>query len=73
MEGKMSRPKSVVLTSLFIAGLGVLPLLNALGNPRFAAARGPDFLQLIAVGFCFGVSFGMLMVSFAFRRGSEAA
>lgn len=68
----MSSAKSLVLTSLFIAMLGVLPLLNALANPRFAAARGPDFLQLIAVGFCFGVSFGMLMASFVFRRRSGA-
>ena len=68
----MSRPKSVVLSSLFIAMLGVLPLLNALGNPRFAAARGHDFLQLIAVGFCFGVSFGMLMLSSVSRRRSDA-
>ena len=65
----MSRSRSIVLSSLFVAMLGVLPLLNALENPRFAAARGPDFLQLIAVGFCFGVSFGMLMISFVRRRG----
>ena len=68
----MSRPGSVVLSSLFIAMLGMLPLLNALGNPRFAGARGADFLQLIAVGFCFGVSFGMLMVTFVFRRRGDA-
>ena len=68
----MNRPKSVVLSSLFIAMLGVFALLNALGNPHFAAARGADFLQLIAVGFCFGVSFGMLMVTFAHRRRSDA-
>lgn len=69
----MSRAKSVVLPSLFIAMLGLLPLSNAFGNPHLAAARGRDFLQLIAVGFCFGVSFGMLMASFALRRRSDAA
>ena len=72
VEAKMSRTKSAVLTSLFIAMLGVLPLLNALANPRFGEARGHDFLQLIAAGFCFGVSFGMSMVNFGFRRRGDA-
>jgi len=37
---------------------GLPPLLNSLSNPRLAASVGSDFMQLIAMGLCFG--FGLL-------------
>jgi hypothetical protein len=40
---------------------GLLPLFNSLGNPRMKAAHGSDFMRLIAVGFCFGTGFGLLV------------
>jgi len=53
--------KKRVLTSLFVSMLGCFPLLNSLSNPRLAGLHVPDRLQLIAVGFCFGVAFGALV------------
>lgn len=62
MEAKprMSK-KRRVFTSLFILALGFLPLINSLDNPRLAGLHVPDFLRLIAVGFCAGVAFGLFM------------
>ena len=64
----MGKAKFVVLRSLFIAMLGVLPLLNVLNNPRLASLHGVDIVQIIAVGFCFGAAFGTLMGSFVPSR-----
>jgi len=52
-------------------GDGIAPLVNSLGNPRFAGLRGPDILQLIAIGFCVGVAFGLFLVGFLGARGSS--
>ena len=41
--------------------MGIAPLVNSLGNPRITGLRGPDILQLIAIGFCVGVAFGMFL------------
>jgi hypothetical protein len=48
---------------------GVLPLLNSLSNPRFAAAHGSDLLKLIAVGLCFGI--GAFLLAGLFRFPGE--
>ena len=55
----------VLVRSLFIAMLGVFPLLNVLSNPRLASLRGVEIVQIIAVGFCFGVAFGTAIVGFS--------
>ena len=65
----MGRTTTVVLRSLFIAMLGVFPLLNVLSNPRLASLHGSEIVQIIAVGFCFGVAFGTAMASFVPLRG----
>jgi hypothetical protein len=49
--------------------LGLFPLFNSLSNPHLASLRGPDVLQLVAIGFCFGAAFGTLM---AFLRGPRS-
>ena len=53
--------RSRFVAPLLIALLGILPLLNSLGNPRLAALHGADILRLVAAGFCFGVAFGLLV------------
>ena len=56
-----TRKKRNVFTALFVLALGILPLLNSLHNPHLAGLRGPDVLRLIAIGFCVGTAFGMLV------------
>lgn len=46
---------------VFVSIFGVFPLLNTVGNPRLAGLHGPDFIQLIASGLCFGFGFGILL------------
>ena len=60
--------------ALVVAMLGIPPLLNSLSNPRLAALHGADILRLVAVGFCFGVAFGLLVVTLKSpgRRGRQA-
>ena len=67
----MSKFKFVALPFLFLTWLGLMVLLNALGNPRLAAVRGPDMLQLVAVGFCFGTAFGLAIVAIAIFKRSK--
>jgi hypothetical protein len=49
-----------IVQGLFVVLLGVMPLLNALDNPRVQALHVPDVLKLIASGWCFGLGVGML-------------
>jgi hypothetical protein len=53
--------KRRIFVCLVLFLLGLMPLLNSLGNPRTQALHGSDRLQLIAVGICFGVGFGVLV------------
>jgi hypothetical protein len=55
----MSKQRLAVAAFLFL--FGTFPLLNSLSNPRLSGIHGSDRLQLIAVGFCFGLGFGILM------------
>lgn len=55
----MSKRRLAVAAFLFL--LGTFPLMNSLNNPRLSGMHGADRVQLIAVGFCFGVGFGILM------------
>jgi hypothetical protein len=61
----MSKRRIAVAVFLFL--LGTFPLMNSLSNPRTQALHGSDRLQLIAVGFCFGVGFGALVGARKFR------
>jgi hypothetical protein len=62
------RKKRTVLTSLFILALAFPPFINSLDNPHLKGLRGPDVLQLFAIGFCVGVAFGMFMAGFVGGR-----
>lgn len=62
--------KKRVFKALFVVMLGFFPLLNSLSNPRLVGLHVPDRLQLIAVGFCFGVGFGVLVGG---RKRSQSA
>lgn len=70
LEGKAGRKKRTVLGALAVLAMGVAPLVNSLGNPRLAGLRGPDVLQLAAIGFCVGLALGIFLVGFLGGRGS---
>ena len=72
VEAKAStRKKRTVFATLSVLAIGIAPLVNSLGNPRLAGLRGPDILQLIAIGFCVGLALGMFLVGFLGARGSS--
>jgi hypothetical protein len=56
----MSKRKEGVSAAVIVMLFGLLPLFKSLSNPRLAAAHGSDYVQLIAVGLCFGVGIGIL-------------
>jgi hypothetical protein len=53
--------KRRVIVFLFLLLFGSFPLINSLSNPRLQCMHGSDRVQLIAVGLCFGVGFGVLV------------
>jgi hypothetical protein len=53
--------KAKVTAPLVVAIIGVAVAVNALSNPRLATLHGPDILKLIAIGWCFGIAFGLLV------------
>jgi len=64
------RPRRTrIIVSLLMIGLGIAPLLNALGNPRIQTLHGPDVLGLIASGLVCGFGLGLLLSKFIFRDG----
>ena len=56
--------KPLVFIALSILLMGFAPLINSLDNPRLAGLHGSDRLQLMAVGFCVGTAFGLLISAF---------
>jgi hypothetical protein len=62
----MTKRKIAVTRALVVMLFGLFPLLNSLSNPRLAAAHGTDYMQLIAVGLCFGVGIGLLLGALKF-------
>jgi len=62
----MSKRRMAGAAFLFL--FGVLIGLNSLGNTRLGAIHGADRLQLIAVGFCFGLGAGVLLGGNSLRR-----
>ncbi len=73
VEAKASmRKKRTVFAALALLAMGVAPLVNSLENPRLAGLRGPDILQLTAIGFCVGLALGVFLVGvFPGGRGSS--
>jgi hypothetical protein len=72
MEAKPStRTKRTVLVSLAVLAMGVPPFVNSLSNPHVAGLRGPDVLQLFAIGFCVGGAIGIFLVGLLGGRGSS--
>ena len=67
-----SRRKWTVFASLAVLAMGVPPLVNRLGNPRLAGLRGPDVLQLTAIGLCVGLALGIFLVGFLGGRASSS-
>ena len=70
MEANAGRKKRSGFASLAVLAIGIAPLVNSLDNPRLAGLRGPDVLQLIAIGLCAGVA---LMFLIEFLHGRESA
>jgi hypothetical protein len=51
-----------VFVALSVLMMGFAPLINSLDNPRLAGLHGTDVgQQLEAIGFCFGLAFGVLL------------
>ena len=50
--------------------LGLMGIARILGNPRLAAIRTVDLVQLIAIGICFGVALATL-VTFLYRKEKQ--
>jgi hypothetical protein len=65
-----TRTKRTVFAALALLAMGVPPLVNSLENPRLAGLRGPDIMQLTAIGFCVGLALGVFLVGMFGGRGS---
>ena len=65
------RKKRTVLAALAILAMGFPPFVNSLDNPRLVGLRGPDVLQLLAIGLCVGLALGVFLVGFLGGRRSS--
>ena len=52
---------------------GLMGIARAIGNPRLAAVRPVDIVQLIATGMCLGAALAMIFTYFHRRRQRESA
>jgi hypothetical protein len=50
---------------------GIISLFNLMNRPSFASMRGPDVVQLIGIGMCFGVALATLVGYIINRRQSS--
>ena len=66
-----TRNKWTRIAPLVILAMGFPPFINSFDNPRLAALRGPDVLQLIAIGMCIGGALALFGAGFLDRRGSS--
>ena len=57
-----------VFVPLFIASMGLAPLLNMASSPRFATFHTIDVVRLIASGMCFGAALAALLIFFGGPR-----
>jgi hypothetical protein len=60
-EAKGFTRKRRVIFCVLMFLFGMPPLVNSLNNPRLEGLHGSDFVQLIAVGLCFGFGLGVLL------------
>jgi hypothetical protein len=60
------------LMALMPCIFGFMALFNNLGKDRVAALHGADIVGLMASGFCFGVTFSILMIWFKTRKERRA-
>lgn len=51
---------------------GLMGVARIFGNPRLAAIRTVDLIQLIAIGMCFGVALTTLVTFLRRPRDSQA-
>jgi len=49
--------------------IGSMVTLNSIDNPRLHGVRGPDVLRLMAIGWCAGLLFALLMLLIHGVRG----
>ena len=49
---------------------GLISLFNIFTRPSFATIRGPDVVQLIGIGMCFGVALATLIGYIISRRSA---
>jgi hypothetical protein len=56
-----TRKKRTVVAALAVLAMGFPPFVNSFDNPRLAGLRGPDVLQLIAIGLCVGLALGIFL------------
>lgn len=52
---------------------GFVALFNNLGKERVAALHGADIVGIMASGFCFGVTFSILMIWYKMRKERNMA
>ncbi len=52
---------------------GFVALFNNLGKERVAALHGADIVGIMASGFCFGVTFSILMIWHNMRKERNTA
>ena len=64
------RKKRSAFAALAFLVIGIPPFVNSLDNPRLAGLRGPDVLQLIAIGLCVGGALSMFLIGFLGGRRS---
>jgi hypothetical protein len=66
-----TRKKWTKFAPLVVLAMGFPPFINSLDNPHLKGLRGPDVLQLFAIGFCVGGAFGLFMAGFVGGRRSS--
>ncbi len=60
--------KFAPLAPLLVA---IPPFLNSLDNPHLKGLRGPDILQLLAIGMCIGAALALFFAGLHDGRGSS--
>ena len=60
MEAR-GRKKRTVFAALAVLAMGFPPFVNSFDNPHLAGLRGPDVLQLVAIGLCVGAALGLFL------------
>jgi hypothetical protein len=61
MEATTNGRKKRRGAAILVLVMAIPPFVNSLSNPHLAGLRGPDILQLISIGLCVGVAFGLFV------------